>query len=111
VSQLIQNSTMASVIPFLNIDDETIQTPVIIILWNMTRVSNKNSAKSCAEAAEHGAIPILNKLIEQQTHKAMYFLVPTICKFTSHAKDETLFELKKHNMAQFYLDMTKNGVV
>merc|ERR1712176_1573159 len=36
------------------------------------------------------------------------YLVDTICKFPNNADDATLFEMKKHDMAQFYIDMTKN---
>merc|ERR550539_345411 len=74
----------------------------------MTRVNNKLSIQARREAAENGAIPVLKWLLKNHTTlRKSPFLVETICKFPNGAAKETLFEMKKHNMAQFYINMTK----
>merc|ERR1712176_620110 len=109
IGPLIEAKTMSTVVPFLKSPDQDIQTCVVTILWNMTRVNNQHSSQARREAAENGAIPVLKRLINNKAHKSMYFLVQTICKFPNDADKETLFEMKKHNMCQFYIDMTKSG--
>jgi len=110
IGPLIEAKTMSTVIPFLKSPDEDIQAIVVMILWNMTRVNNQLSVKARREAAENGAIPVLKRLLKSHsTLRKSVFLVETICKFPNMAAAETLFEMKKHNMAQFYLDMTKNA--
>jgi len=109
IGSLIEAKTMSTVIPFLKSPDEDIQTHVVMILWNMTRINNQLSIRARREAAENGAIPVLKRLILEPGHKSMYFLWETICKFPNDADKETLFEMKKHNMCQFYIDMTKSG--
>merc|ERR1719295_36167 len=75
----------------------------------MTRVNNAHSIQARREAAENGAIPVLKRLLKYHTKlNKSVFLVETICKFPNGADAATLFEMKKHNMAQFYIDMTKN---
>ncbi|ETO08267.1 hypothetical protein RFI_29122 [Reticulomyxa filosa] len=105
IQQLMDQRAIASVCPFLNSEDPDIQTCIIMILFYMTLVPQQQIV--CEQAAINGAIPRLKACI-QDNHKAMYFLVLTICKFTKNATDSTLLELKKHAMAQFYLDMTKS---
>ena len=109
IGPLIEAKTMSTVVPFLKSPDQNIQHCVVMILWNMTRVNNQHSTQARREAAENGAIPLLKQLILNKQHKSMYFLVQTICKFPNDASKETLFEMKKHNMCQFYIDMTKSG--
>jgi len=109
IGPLIEAKTMSTVVPFLKAPDQEIQTCVVMILWNMTRVNNQHSTQARKEAAENGAIPVLKRLINNKAHKSMYFLVQTICKFPNDANKETLFEMKKHNMCQFYINMTKSG--
>eukprot|EP01083_Nonionella_stella_P265767 899864_1 len=109
IGPLIEAKTMSTVVPFLKSPDQDIQTCVVMILWNMTRVNNQHSTQARREAAENGAIPVLKRLILNKSHKSMYFLVQTICKFPNDADKETLFEMKKHQMCQFYIDMTKSG--
>ncbi|ETO04607.1 hypothetical protein RFI_32789, partial [Reticulomyxa filosa] len=112
IQQLMDHRVIASVYPFLNSEDPDIQTCVIMVLFYMTLVPQQQAGtkSACEEAAVNGAIPRLKTFI-QENHKAMYYLVLTICKFTKNATDFTLLELKKHDMAQFYLDMTKSKSV
>ena len=109
IGPLIEAKTMSTVIPFLESEDEDIQYIVVLFLWNMTRVNNAHSIQARREAAENGAIPVLKRLLKYHTKlNKSVFLVETICKFPNGADAATLFEMKKHNMAQFYIDMTKN---
>jgi len=109
IGPLIEAKTMSTVVPFLRSPDQDIQTCVVMILWNMTRVNNALSSQARKEAAQNGAIPVLKRLILNKQHKSMYFLVQTICKFPNDADAETLFEMKKHRMCQFYVNMTRSG--
>merc|ERR1712228_251167 len=109
IGPLIEARTMSTIVPFLKSPDQDIQTCVVMILWNMTRVNNAHSTQARKEAAQNGAIPVLKQLILNKSHKSMYFLVQTICKFPNDADKETLFEMKKHRMCQFYVNMTRSG--
>ena len=106
IETLMANKTVASVCPFLYTNDVDIQTCVIMVLFYMTLVPQRSGLSACEEAAMNGAIPRLKEFIKFG-HKAMYFLVVTICKFTKNASEKTMYELKKHDMTQFYLNMTK----
>jgi hypothetical protein len=110
IPALIEASTMSTVIPFLKSDDEDVQTQVIMILWNVTRIAGANlhAAQARKEAAQSGAIPEIQRMIRRGEHRSMYFLVESICKFPDGAGKELLFEMKKHDMVQFYVNMTKS---
>ena len=106
IGPLIEAQTMSKVIPFLQCKDQDIQYIVVLFLWNITRVNNKDSIQARQEAAECEAIPALKRLFKKQwkSNESM-FLVETICRFPDGADAATLFKMWKHNMADFYIDM------
>merc|ERR1719234_1082691 len=55
------------------------------------------------EAARHGVIPHLQRII-QSNHALKEFAFPMICKL-AHAGLKTLYELKKYDGINFYLDL------
>ncbi|ETO06226.1 hypothetical protein RFI_31173, partial [Reticulomyxa filosa] len=89
IQQLMNHHVIASVCPFLNSEDTDIQICIVMVLFYMTLMHQQQSA------------------FIRENRKAMYLLVLAICRFIKNAIDFTIFELKKHSISKFYLDMTK----
>lgn len=99
IEELINSKAVSSVCPFLSSPEADIQTQVLNIIFHMVRLK-----RECREeAALNGIIPKLQELATA-SHIPRDFVVGILCKMAD-ASSKTLYELKKHNGIEFFLNM------
>jgi len=105
IEELISMNSVSGVCPFLVSENANIQQTVIMCILHMVKLRRK-----CREeAASNGVIPILMALSEDKDKKAVQsFVIQILCKMPENASTITLYEMKKHNGIEFFLDLVQN---
>jgi len=107
IEQLIVQNAVSGVCPFLDDAEPDIQNQVIMCIYFMVKLERK-----CREeAASNGIIPKLMELTQinegDNGIPTRSFVIAILCKMVELASYTTLYEMKKHNGIEFFLNLVQ----